>query len=323
LEGLEGRVCTFQIPLALHGFFQLTRIELNCCIMKTTKSILILAVVYLLQGCAIVRPGEVGVDVHFGKVQPSILQPGPQHIMGFAGRKIEHFNTRISNYSQELNFHTKEGIEVTSEITILYHLIPDSAIHVYQKFGARYQKTVIEDNLITILRQTGLAYQATQLITERNAIENTIKEKMNAVIGKYGFAMDLVMLKQIDLPKAVVETIEAQLNADEIAKKTKIENEIKRNQLDFELEKQKKEKEMQIVTERMQINFNIEKEKKEAERLLIAAEAIKKQQAIINSTLNDRLIRYKSLEITRELVASKNAKVIVTDGKSPVIINEN
>ena len=80
---------------------------------------------------------------------------------------------------------------------------------------------------------------------------------------------------------------------------------------------------MQIVTERMQINFNIEKEKREAERLLIAAEAIKKQQAIINSTLNDRLLKYKSLEITKELITSKNSKVIITDGKSPVIVNEN
>lgn len=291
--------------------------------MKTIKIIMPFVAVCLLQSCAIVRPGEVGVDVHFGKVQPKILKPGPQHIMNFAGKKIEHFNTRISNYSQELNFHTKEGIEVTSEITILYHLVPDSAIQVYQKFGAKYQKTVVEDNLITILRQTGLAYKATQLITERSAIENTIKEKMNGVIEKYGFAMDLVLLKQVDLPAAVVETIEAQLNADEIAKKTKIENEIKRNQLDFELEKQKKEKEMQIVTERMQINFNIEKEKREAERLLIAAEAIKKQQAIINSTLNDRLLKYKSLEITKELITSKNSKVIITDGKSPVIVNEN
>ncbi len=282
-----------------------------------------ITVLALIQGCAIVRPGEVGVDVHFGKVKPTVMKPGPHHFMGFIGRKIERFDTRIVNYSRELNFHTKEGIEVNSEITILYHIIPDSVIRIYQDFGAGYQETVIEDNLITILRQTGLDYKATQLITERNNIENTIKEKMNVVTGEYGFAMDLVMLKEVDLPQAVVETIEAQLNADEIAKKTKIENEIKRNQLDFELEKQKKEKEMAIITERMQIDFNIEKQKKEAERLLIEAEAIKKQQAIINATLNDRLIKYKSLEITRELVGSKNTKVIVTDGKSPVIVNDN
>ncbi len=276
----------------------------------------------LFQGCAIVRPGEVGVDVHFGKVKPGVMKPGPHHFMGFIGRKIERFDTRIINYSRELNFHTQEGIEVTSEITILYHIIPDSVIRIYQDFGAGYQETVIEDNLITILRQTGLDFGATQLITERNTIENTVKEKMNAVIGKYGFAMDLVMLKEVDLPQAVVETIEAQLNAEEIAKRTKIENETKRNLLDFELEKQRKEKETAIVTERMQIDFNIEKQKKESERLLIEAEAIKKQQAIINSTLNDLLIKYKSLEITRDLVNSKNSKIIVTDGKSPVIVNE-
>ena len=276
----------------------------------------------LFQGCAIVRPGEVGVDVHFGKVKPGVMKPGPHHFMGFIGRKIERFDTRIINYSRELNFHTQEGIEVTSEITILYHIIPDSVIRIYQDFGAGYQETVIEDNLITILRQTGLDFRATQLITERNTIEKTVKEKMNAVIGKYGFAMDLVMLKEVDLPQAVVETIEAQLNAEEIAKRTKIENETKRNLLDFELEKQRKEKETAIVTERMQIDFNIEKQKKESERLLIEAEAIKKQQAIINSTLNDLLIKYKSLEITRDLVNSKNSKIIVTDGKSPVIVNE-
>ena len=276
----------------------------------------------LFQGCAIVRPGEVGVDVHFGKVKPGVMKPGPHHFMGFIGRKIERFDTRIINYSRELNFHTQEGIEVTSEITILYHIIPDSVIRIYQDFGAGYQETDIEDNLITILRQTGLDFGATQLITERNTIENTVKEKMNAVIGKYGFAMDLVMLKEVDLPQAVVETIEAQLNAEEIAKRTKIENETKRNLLDFELEKQRKEKETAIVTERMQIDFNIEKQKKESERLLIEAEAIKKQQAIINSTLNDLLIKYKSLEITRDLVNSKNSKIIVTDGKSPVIVNE-
>ena len=291
--------------------------------MKPIKILFSLLVLVLLaQGCAIVRPGEVGVDVHFGKVKPTVMEPGPHHFMGFIGRKIERFNTRIINYSKSVNFHTQEGVEVSSEITILYHLIPDSAIRVFQDFGPEYEESVIQDNLITILRQAGLNYTAMNLITERNTLEATIKEKMDEAIGKYGFEIDLVMLKEIDLPQVVMETIEAQLNAEEIAKRTKIENEIKRNQLDFELEKQKKEKEMSIHTERMQIDFNIEKQRKEAERLLIEAEAIKKQQAIINTTLNDRLIKYKSLEITRELVNSKNSKVIITDGKSPVIVNE-
>ncbi|MAE84457.1 MAG: hypothetical protein CMB80_17070 [Flammeovirgaceae bacterium] len=115
----------------------------------------------LMQSCAIVRPGEVGVDTLFGKVKSDVMKPGPHHFLGFIGRKIERFDTRIINYSRELNFHTQEGIEVTSEITILYHIIPDSVIRIYQDFGAGYQETVIEDNLITILRQTGLVMACT------------------------------------------------------------------------------------------------------------------------------------------------------------------
>tara|TARA_R110001592_G_scaffold361973_1_gene674428 strand:- start:3979 stop:4857 length:879 start_codon:yes stop_codon:yes gene_type:complete len=291
--------------------------------MKTIKLIsLIVIASWLLQSCAVVRPGEVGVDVHFGKVKTKTLDPGPHHFFALFGRKIVRFNTRITNYSTNINFHTQEGIEVTSEITMLYHLVPSAVTKVYNTFGKDYQEKVIEDNLITILRQTGLHYKATELITERISIEKIVKEKMDSIIGEYGFAMNLVMLKQIDLPANVIKTIEAKLNAEETAKKTIIDNDIKRNQLDFQLEKEKKEAELEIVKQRLVIDFAIEKQKKEAERMLIEAKAIKEQQEIVNSTLTDKLIKLKSLEITRDLVKSNNTKIIISDGKSPVILND-
>ena len=145
---------------------------------------------------------------------------------------------------------------------------------------------------------------------------------MDSIVGKYGFEMDLVMLKQVDLPANVIATIQAKLNAEETAKKTMIDNEVKRNELDFQLEKDLKLKELEIQKQRLEIDFSIEKQKKEAERILIEAEAIKKQQEIVNSTLTDKLIKLKSLEITRDLVKSNNTKIIISDGKSPVILND-
>ena len=97
---------------------------------------------------------------------------------------------------------------------------------------------------------------------------------------------------------------------------------MKRNELDFQLEKDLKIKELEIKKQRLDIDFYIEKQKKEAERMLIEAEAIKKQQEIVNSTLTDKLIELKSLEITRDLVKSNNAKIIISDGKSPIILND-
>ena len=292
--------------------------------MKSLNILFLLAfAVMLLQGCAIVRPGEVGVDVHLGKTKEEILQPGPYHFVAPFGRKIERFNTRVTNYSLPLKFHTVEGIEVSSETTLLYHMLPTSARAVYIQFGKDFQKTIIEDNLTTVIRQTGLAYKATELITARATIENTVKARMDSLVNKHGFAIDLVMLKEVDLPQDVVETIQAKLKAEETAKKTLIDNEIKRNQLGFELERQRKEAELEIVKHRLTIDFSIEKQRKEAERMLIEADAVKRQQEVINSTLTDKIIRYKSLEITRELVKSNNAKVIITDGKSSVLLNDD
>jgi regulator of protease activity HflC (stomatin/prohibitin superfamily) len=136
------------------------------------------------------------------------------------------------------------------------------AINIYKTFGEDYQEKVIEDNLITILRQTGLQYSATELIIERANIEKTVKQKMDSIVGKYGFETDLVMLKQVDLPANVIATIEAKLNAEETAKKTMIDNEVKRNELDFQLEKDLKIKELEIQKQRLDIDFSIEKRKK-------------------------------------------------------------
>ena len=37
--------------------------------------------------------------------------------------------------------------------------------------------------------------------------------------------------------------------------------------------------------------------------------------------MNEQVIQWKSLEVLRELSASPNSKLIITDGKTPVLIN--
>jgi regulator of protease activity HflC (stomatin/prohibitin superfamily) len=294
-------------------------------VMKTSKKLsvlyLIAAAVIMLGGCAVIRPGEVALKVRYGKIQPVILLPGA-YAQGIIGTRIKRFDTRVTEYSSKIGFHSSEGIEVTSEITMLYHLIPDSVISIYQKFDGYYQNTLIINNLITALRQEGLNHKAIELITQRNEIEQTIKEKLTATIGKYGFSVDLVLMKDIDLPAEVTTSIQAKLTAEQVSKKTEIDLEIQRKNLDYQIEKQKKEAELEVAKQRIGLDFVIEKQKKESERLLIESEAIKKSQDILNSSITDMLIKYKALDITKELMKSPNAKIIITDGKSPVILSD-
>ncbi len=293
--------------------------------MKTIKQhaalYLIAATAIILGSCSVIRPGQVALKVRYGKIQPGILMPGA-HARGIFGTRIERFDTRVTEYSSKIGFHSSEGIEVTSEITMLYHLIPDSVISIYRNFDGYYQNTLIINNLITALRQEGLNHKAIELITQRNEIENSIKEKLTGTIGKYGFFVDLVLMKDIDLPAEVTTSIQAKLTAEQVSKKTEIDLEIQRKNLDYQIEKQKKEAELEVSKQRIALEFVIEKQKKESERLLIESEAIKKSQDILNSSLTDKLIKFKALDITKELVKSPNAKIIITDGKSPVLLND-
>jgi prohibitin 1 len=53
----------------------------------------------------------------------------------------------------------------------------------------------------------------------------------------------------------------------------------------------------------------------------IDANAFKNYQNTINSSLTDRLLKFKSIEVTKELAKSSNAKIIITDGKTMMVNN--
>lgn len=54
----------------------------------------------------------------------------------------------------------------------------------------------------------------------------------------------------------------------------------------------------------------------------IEAEGIKNAQNIINSSLTEALLKYNYIEMMKSLSTSPNAKVIMTDGKIPVMIGQ-
>lgn len=72
----------------------------------------------------------------------------------------------------------------------------------------------------------------------------------------------------------------------------------------------------------IQMEFVIQKQQKEAERVYIEAEGVKRAQEIIDASLTDRLLQYNQIQVMKSLVTSPNTKVIVTDGKTPMILGQ-
>ena len=90
-----------------------------------------------------------------------------------------------------------------------------------------------------------------------------------------------------------------------------------------EIEKEIKTQMAKLQAEQaaQQMEFVLQREEKEAERKRIEAQGIRDAQLIIKEGITEGNIQWKSLEVLKEISMSPNAKLILTDGKTPVLIN--
>jgi prohibitin 1 len=235
----------------------------------------------------IIRPGQIGFKQRLGVIKGSSLAQGLKFYNPFTTTIIS-MNVRTIEVFNTLPLPTKEGLSVNAEISLLYHVNPESAINVYTRFGRNYQDVVVLSNFWATAREISARFFAKELYaTERTKVEKAMLEELSAHISQFGFVVDAVLLKDIILPKQMVQAIEDKVTAEQSA---------------------------------LQMEFVIQKQKKEAERLIIEATAIKQAQDIINSSLSDKQLQYNQIEMLKSLVNSPNSKVIITDSKPQVFL---
>jgi regulator of protease activity HflC (stomatin/prohibitin superfamily) len=126
----------------------------------------------------------------------------------------------------------------------------------------------------------------------RADIEREIKIKMDENLEKQADGIELisVLMKRIRLPLGLSNSIEQRLQAEQDA---------------------------------MRMEFVIQQAKLEAERKIIDAEGERDAQIILATGLTPDIIKIKSIDAFNKLSISPNSKIIITDGKTPMLINAN
>lgn len=243
-----------------------------------------------LTSCTIVRPGEVGMIQRIGVIKPQPILSGAKGFNPFTD-KIIKIPVRVTEVYSQLIVPTKEGLSINAELSLLYHVNPDSIKKVYVMFGQNYQEVAIMTNFRATTREITAKYYATELYsTEREKIEQAIKQQMIDAVQKYGFVIDAVLLKDIILPEQISKAIQNKVQAQQ---------------------------------EAMQMEYVILKQQKEAERVVVEAQGIKKAQEIINEAFTATALKYKYIDMMKGLTTSPNAKVIITNGDVPVMLNDS
>jgi regulator of protease activity HflC (stomatin/prohibitin superfamily) len=253
------------------------------------KFLAILGAASMLSSCAIIRPGEVGVKQKLGRLSDEINTNGVVFFNPFVNRIIK-ISVQTNNLELSLNLPSKEGLSVNSQISILYKLIPEQAPFIIKNLGQK-----VEPIIANVFRSASSdicsQYFAKDLHSGMRAeIEKAIKEKMMLILDNQGIQIDAVLMKSIQLPQGLSSSIEQKLQAEQDV---------------------------------MRMEFILKQTKLDAERKVIEAQGTSDAQKIISQGLTDEIIKIRSIEAFLELSKSPNSKIIITDGKAPLLINND
>ncbi len=249
------------------------------------KSLLIFAAVGFFTSCAVIREGEVGVKRRFGKYDDRPYTQGLRVFNPFTS-VIVKVPVRTENLEVALNIPSKEGLNIQSEVSILYNVIVREVPKLLRNIGPDYERNVILPVFRSAVSDVTARFYAKDMHTvQRGTIEIAIRDQMQKLLEGKGIEIEAVLLKSIVLPRNLARAIEEVLEAEQ-------------------------------QSQRMQ--FVLLQEKQEADRMRIQAEGIRDAQNIISQGLDPLILQFKSIEAFMELSKSPNTKIIITDGGLPI-----
>lgn len=242
----------------------------------------------VLSSCAIIRPGEVGVKQKLGKLSDKVYDKGPIGYNPLTGRVLK-VSVQTNDLELALNLPSKEGLSINSQISILYKLNQEQVPTIIRNIGLRYE-TIIANVFRSASADICSQYFAKDLHSGlRSEIEKAIKLKMMEILNPQGIQIDAVLMKSIQLPPGLSTSIEQKLQAEQDV---------------------------------MRMEFTLKQAKLEADRKIIEARGTSDAQKIISEGLTSEIIKIRSIEAFMELSRSPNSKIIVTNGQTPFLINQ-
>ena len=243
----------------------------------------------LLTSCSVIKPGQAGIKQTLGKFKGNVETEGIVFYNPFISKVVKE-SIMTNNVKLFLTLPSKEGLSVNSEISILYRLESNKLTSILQNLGKDYE------SVITSVFRSAASDVCAQFYAKdmhsgmRAAIESEIMKKMKINLEKQAEGINLisVLMKRIQLPNGLASSIEKKLQAEQDA---------------------------------MRMEFVLQQEKLEAERKIINATGEKDAQKILAEGLSDQIIKLHTIEAFKELSQSPNTKIIITDGKTPILLS--
>jgi regulator of protease activity HflC (stomatin/prohibitin superfamily) len=257
-----------------------------------------------------VGSGEVGIVRTPEGVEQRVYTPGDWRIGMFD--EAVTYSVRSQEKDERLDVLSSDGLAITLDTSIRFHVVPDEAVALDQELGKDYYGVLIGPTLRSQARRVVGRFKPEEIYsTQRELIERQIREGVEAAIKGRHIELEAVLVRNVVLPPLIQEKITDKLAAEQEAL-----------QMKFVLDKQESEDQQQL----MQTKAEAERQKIQAEGAADAvrvaaqaaadakrldAQATADYQELVDKMLTPAMLRHEEIEASKALAQSPNAKLVL------------
>lgn len=193
-----------------------------------------------LSGCAEIQSGEVGVKRTLGKISETPMNAG-WHLYNPLITQIEIWDIKTQELKEQAQVPSSEGLISNLDVSVLFNVPADRAAQVRRTIGYYYRNTILEPYVREAIRNVVSGYEVKALYSEkgRGEITSKIFTHLKERLEPRGIIVQDVLLRDVKLPPTFSMSIEAKLRAEQEAL-----------QKEFELQKAKKDAEIEVARAR-------------------------------------------------------------------------
>lgn len=257
--------------------------------MKSSIALIVFIIVGILMtsvvGVVQIEDGEAGVKASFGRIQDQPLGTG-WHFFVRLVSWVEVWNVKTQEIKEQASVPSSEGLISTLDVSILYNVPVDQAVHVRRTTGPDYRIKILEPYIRESIRNVVSGYAVKALYSDqgRKEIGDNILKFLKTKLEPRGIAIQDVLLRDVRLPSAFSQSIEVKLKTEQ---------------------------------EALQKEFELQKAKKDAEIEVARAEGVAKSNAIIASSITDPYLRYQWILTLKN--ANSQVVYVPTEANLPIL----
>ncbi|MGA7306432.1 MAG: prohibitin family protein [Rhodothermales bacterium] len=193
--------------------------------------------------------------------------------------EIVAYDVKIQEQLETITALSSNGLSINLDISIRYRPRTSTLPQLHTTYGIDFYRKLVQPELRSVAREVVGRYTPEELYaSKRTELQTEIEQGVKTDVEEQYVIIDAVLIRHVELPTEIQTAIESKLKEEQEA-------------------------------ERYQ--YTIQKERLEAERKKIEADGEATYQRIITQSLSPQFLRFKGIEVTKELAQSNNAKVVI------------